>query len=218
MGVNHIDFLTGNSYVLMPPSSIGGVPYAWLRGHANSLGSSLVEPTPAQLAKLLPSSGMRCGTVDLSDFGEGNRNNTLYSLGCRLRAFNYPEVLVELMVSYASKSMPGEFGDDEVERILSSLRHHATRAGVSMWESPVDQLDEPQLDHKVALLLGVLRGADAGPALILPCIYALLAYCTVRFDVTAEWIDARVARAMTYRPEHSHFLRRNGSSDRGWVS
>ena len=219
IGVKGIDFLTGESYVLMPPSIISGVRYRWIQGGANNLGTSLIEAPKSELERLILRGGLDGGDdFDLSLCGLGNRNNTLYGLGSRLLAFGYPEDIVALMIEYSSGTMPGELESDEIERIMLSLRHYSTRASESMWRSPMDRLNETEFDHKVALLLGVLRGANAGPLLSRACVYALLASVTVTFDPGENWVSSRIERSMLYKPQHSCFLRRNGSKDMRWAT
>jgi hypothetical protein len=199
----------------MPPSIVNGKRYEWVRGNSNLI-ADVVPPTPQEIGSVV---GMRSGSVDqldLSMCGIGNRNNSLYGLGARLLAFGYPEDMVSTMLEYSASTMPGELENGEVGRIMHSLRGYKTRASASMWRSPLDRLSESEFDHKCALLLGVLRGADAGPLLMRACIYGMLCHCDVTFDLKQEWIEGRVKRGMRYAPQDSHFLRRKGSSDRWW--
>jgi len=212
---DNIDVLTGNSYVLMPPSVVNGKPYRWASGDSRLL-VGLTVPPAGLLERLLGTSefGSR---PSLASLDEGGRNDTIYSLGARLLAFGYPEYITSKMLQYSSASIDSPLSDTEVARVVKSLTRYNTRTKISMWTSPVDRLDESELSHKVAKLSGVLRGLDASRSVLNACIYALITSINVTFEVSALWIMERVENAMTYAPNYSHFLRRNGANDSMWA-
>lgn len=212
----HIDILTGSCYVVMPPSVVASASYRWLSGDSRALTGVDYIPEAA-LAALSSRGRVSTGDLDLSLIGLGNRNNSLYGLGARLLAFGYPEHVVSLMVEYVASVIPGELETGEVQRILASLRTYGTRSGSCMWRTPTDRLSFDELDDKIALLSGVLRGADAREHVLSACFYAAANSVQLMFELTTEMVEKWVSLAMSCHPRLSHFLRRNGSSDALWV-
>lgn len=215
LGLRNIDFLTGEGYVLMPPSSIGTRKYRWRGGLDSSCLINLEEPPTGWLSRYTSISG-NGDQADLSLCAEGNRNNSLYTLGSRLLAFGYPEDMVETMIDYTYQTMPGELEEGEVTKVMHSLRRYATRSRESMWTRPLDRFSKEDLDDKIAKLCGVLRGANAGRDVIQACIYAMISCRELLFEPDQQWVERRLGYAACYSPTLCAFLRRNGRKDRWW--
>ncbi len=212
---DHIDFLTKGAYVLMPPSVVGGKPYRWISGSPDML-LGVTPPDSRVLGKLLTGGTHGDDGLDLSSIEEGSRNNKLYGLGTRLLCFGYPFCLVEHILSFVEQHILGGLDAHELDRIVSSLhRYKATYAG-RLWQSPRDRLSEAELDHKLALLAGVLRGAYAGYDMLLVCFCAVIRYVTTTATIGRSWVHRRAITALRYKPNYSHFLRRNGGADELW--
>jgi hypothetical protein len=119
-----IDVRGDGGYVLIPPSSIGGVPYE----HVPESGSD-IEELPEHLAALIvekakPRSNGNGASHDSEKWSEGTRNDQMFRLAASLRSRGLPEeaILDSLRAVNESQCIP-----PLSEKELATIAHSAGR-------------------------------------------------------------------------------------------
>ena len=127
-----VDVRGDGSYVLLPPSSIGGVPYLWLAGQAPH--EMALAPWPDWLSgSVHPPREEPSTPLDMGDIPEGKRNDTLMRMAARLRRLGLAEdsILAALLKENAARCVP-PLDAAEVQTIAHSMAKYAPSAPVGI--------------------------------------------------------------------------------------
>lgn len=134
--------LIAKGYVLAPPSVVDGKSYTW-----DNLDTADVVPLPDLLARAASEADPRAPITETDTIGEGERNNTLFRIACRMRGagLTVDEVFDGLKIINANRVRP-PLPEHELLTIAQSAGQRA--------ETDTDRTDE--------LLLATIRKAT-GP-------------------------------------------------------
>jgi putative DNA primase/helicase len=127
-----IDVKGEGGYVLLPPSAIAGVEYAWVDGH----GLEQTTVIPAALAERLEfvasqnGSGRRSGQIGAgAEIPGGRRNETLFRDACAMRRRGHTRQEIQAAISEKNKRCSPPLSAVEVRHIVESASRYEPAEG-----------------------------------------------------------------------------------------
>ncbi len=122
-----IDVKAEGGYVLLPPSRISGVPYAWGQDH----GLDRAAPLPAALAERLAFTAPRPSLHAVETGGtpeelitEGARNETLFRAACALRRRGHSRSEIQVLLEEMNRRCQPPLSGEEVRHIAGSAMRY----------------------------------------------------------------------------------------------
>jgi putative DNA primase/helicase len=126
-----IDVKAEGGYVLLPPSRIGGVQYAWVEEH----GIEVTAALPAALAERLAFSAPRprLRAVEGDDGAEepitqGSRDDTLFRAACALRRRGHSRSEIQVLLEEMNKRCQPPLLGEELRHIAGSAMRYEPEA------------------------------------------------------------------------------------------
>ncbi len=127
-----VDVKAEGGYVLLPPSSLGGIAYTWFEGQ----GVETTAPIPDVLARRIEfSSAPACGrrADEPSAAGQpipkGQRNDTLFRDACALRRRDHTLTEIEVAIAETNKRCVPPLSSGEIQRLIDSAMRYEPSTG-----------------------------------------------------------------------------------------
>ena len=127
-----VDVKAEGGYVLLPPSSIGGIEYVWIDG----FDFEMTAPIPEALARRIgfvaqpaPNSKTELGVTAEEKIPKGERNETLFRDACAMRSRGFGRSEILAAIAEKNKRCSPPLSEEEVHHIVTSATKYEPDEG-----------------------------------------------------------------------------------------